>query len=631
MPSTSSLLIQALFGLSYASTLFLMAAGLSIVFGVTRVTNFAHGSLYMLGAYLAYTLTTRLPATPLGFWGGVLGAALLVGLIGIVIEFVVLRRLYAAPELLQLLATFGLVLVIEDLALTVWGGEELFAPRAPGLSGTVAILGQAFPQYHLVTLALGPLALIALVMLFRNTRWGMLIRAATENRDLAAALGVNQPLLFSSVFFLGAVLAGFAGALQIPNETVNLQMDLNIIVETFVVVVIGGLGSIAGAFVAALLIGLLHAFSLLVLPQSTLVLTFVAMALVLAVRPRGLFGPPDIAMRVSTGARPWALAPPSTTQKLFWVAALAAALALPHLVGDYGRSLATDVLIAALLAASLGFMMGMGGIVSFGHAAFYALGAYGAALVSFALVRQTAISSQLAMPLALLAAVALAGLAAIVVGAFCARLSGVYLAMLTLAFAQISWSAAVQWVSVTGGDNGLIGLVRPDALASAMAWFYFVLFVCVLALAALRRLTLSPFGLALRAGRDAAGRAESVGLPVQRIRWIAFAYGGAFAGLAGGLFAFHKGSVFPAVASVGQSIDALVMVLLGGVNALDGPLVGAVLYQGLSAALTRGFVHWKLVLGSLIVAMVIAFPQGVVGTLRLRMARLRASARAKAP
>ena len=621
-PMIEGLLIQAMFGLSYASTLFLMAAGLSIVFGVTRITNFAHGSLYMLGAYLAYTLTTRLPATPLGFWTGIVAAALVVGVLGIVIEFLVLRRLYAAPELLQLLATFGLVLVISDLTLAMWGSEEFFAPRAPGLSGTSALFGLAFPQYHLLTMALGPLVLLALLLLLRKTRWGMLIRAATEHRELAAALGVNQPLLFSSVLFLGAFLAGLAGALQIPNETVNLQMDLNIIVETFVVVVVGGLGSVAGAFVAALLIGLLHAFSLLVFPQSTLVLTFVVMAVVLAIRPRGLFGAPELPQPVTQSARPWPLRRTTGIHKALVAAALVAASLLPWAIGEYGMFLAIDALIAALFAASLGLMMGMGGIVSFGHAAFFALGAYGAALASIALAPH--LPNPVAMPLALCAAVLLAAFASVVVGACVVRLSGVYLAMLTLAFAQICWSAAVHWVSVTGGDNGLIGVTRADALASTRAWFHFVLVVCVLALFALRRLALSPFGLALRAGRDAPQRAESLGLPVRRLRWAAFAWSGSFAGLAGALFAFHKGSVFPAVASVSQSVDGLVMVLLGGVHALDGPLVGAMLYQGLSAALTRGILHWKLILGSLIILVVIAFPQGVVGSLRLRLLQRKA-------
>ncbi len=286
---------QFLAGLSFGSTLFLVSAGLTLIFGVTRVVNFAHGALYMLGAYLAVSLTTALPATPLGFFGGVLLAALVVGAAGVIVEFIVLRRIYSAPEIFQLLATFGVALIIQDLVLAVWGPEEQFAPRAPGLKGAIQF-GSAFvPEYNLLMAVVGPLMFGALWWLFHRTRWGTIVRAASQDREMAGALGINERRLFTTVFALGAGLAGLAGALQIPRETVNLQMDLTILVEAFVVVVVGGLGSIAGAFWASLVIGVLHAFGIWLLPQSTLVLVFVVMAAVLIVRPYGLLG--------STGGR----------------------------------------------------------------------------------------------------------------------------------------------------------------------------------------------------------------------------------------------------------------------------------------------------------------------------------------
>ena len=282
---------QFIAGLSYGSTLFLVSAGLTLIFGVTRVVNFAHGSLYMIGAYLAYTITTQ-PATPFGFFGGVLLAALGVAIIGAAIEIVLLRRIYAAPEIFQLVATFGVVLIVQDLALQIWGPQELFAPRAPGLKGSVEIVGALVPQYSLFVLVVGPAVFALLWWLLKRTRWGIWIRASSQDREMAGALGLNEPWLFTSVFALGAFLAGLAGALQIPRETVNLQMDLSILVEAFVVVVVGGLGSVTGALWAAFLIGLLHAFGTWWLPQSTLVLIFVVMAAVLIVRPYGLLGRP---------------------------------------------------------------------------------------------------------------------------------------------------------------------------------------------------------------------------------------------------------------------------------------------------------------------------------------------------
>src|SRR5450432_4338530 len=200
----SAILIQFLNGLASASSLFLVAAGLSIIFGVTRIVNFAHGSLYMLGIYTAYSLVKAFGVGMPGFWGGVPGfwggvlcAGIVVGLFGAMVERLLLRRLYHAPELLQLLATFALVLIIRDFALWTWGPEDLLGPRAPGLGGAVAIAGRQFPQYDLFLIALGPVVLVLLWLLLTRTRWGTLVRAATEDREMAGALGVNQAWLFT--------------------------------------------------------------------------------------------------------------------------------------------------------------------------------------------------------------------------------------------------------------------------------------------------------------------------------------------------------------------------------------------------------------------------------------------------
>ena len=356
-------LAQFVTGLAHASTLFLVAAGLTIIFGVTRVVNFAHGSLVMLGAYIAYSITTRLPSTPPAFFGGLLLAALAVALLGALVEMLLLRRIYAAPEIFQLLATFGVVLIVQDLVLWIWGPEDLFAPRAPGLKGSVELAGSVVPQYTVFLLVVGPLVFGLLWLLFRRTRWGIAVRAATQDGEMAAALGVNRAWLFTAVFALGSFLAGLAGALQIPRESVTLQMDLAVIVEAFVVVVVGGLGSIGGAFLASLLIGLLHAFGVWWLPQSTLVLAFVAMAVVLILRPYGLLG----RALVATPPRSAAHAPFRAADRRLALAlglATVAALALPLLLrpvfGEYLLVVMTDIAILALFAASLQFFMGHG-------------------------------------------------------------------------------------------------------------------------------------------------------------------------------------------------------------------------------------------------------------------------------
>src|SRR6187401_1693126 len=256
----SFLFIQLLSGLANAMFLFLVASGLSLIFGVTRIVNFAHGSFYMLGLYGAVALTDAWGAGPLGFWGGVLVSALAVAAIGALIEVLILRRLYAAPELYQLLATFALVLVLRDAALWIWGSEDLLGPKAPGMKGAVEMAGKLFPSYDVFSIFVGPLVLAALWLLLTRTRWGLLVRAATQDREMVGALGVNQRWLFTSVFALGTFLAALGGALQMPHEPANLNLDLALIGEAFVVVVVGGMGSIPGAFVAAVLIAMVNAF-----------------------------------------------------------------------------------------------------------------------------------------------------------------------------------------------------------------------------------------------------------------------------------------------------------------------------------------------------------------------------------
>jgi branched-chain amino acid transport system permease protein len=238
--------VQFMTGLASAASLFLVASGLSIIFGVTRIVNFAHGAFYMLGAYVAYTLTERLSGA-LGFWFALLAAAAIVAVLGCLLEMVLLRRIYHAPELFQLLATFGVTLMVEDLVLIIWGPEDLVGPRAPGLAGAVVMFGKRIPSYDLFLIVLGPLVLAGLWVLFHRTRWGVLVRAATLDRGMVAALGINQKWLFTGVFALGVFLAALGGALQIPRDAVNHAMDLRIIVEAFVVVVIGGLGSTPSA------------------------------------------------------------------------------------------------------------------------------------------------------------------------------------------------------------------------------------------------------------------------------------------------------------------------------------------------------------------------------------------------
>ena len=280
-------------GLSVGMFLFLVSVGMSLIFRVTRIVNLAHGSLYMVGAYLMVTLVEVLPDRPWSFWLALLLAPLGVAALGGLIEMGLLRRIYGRDPLMQLILTFGLILVIGTLVLLAWGPDNKSVSRPEALAGSVQIFGQPFPSYYLLVLGLAPAVAMGLWLIFYRTRWGMLIRAATVDREMLGALGVNVAGLYTQVFVFGSWLAGLGGALAAPTVAVALGMDGDVLTTAFVVVVIGGLGSFAGSFISALLVGLLQSFGILIFPAVSIVLLFAIMAIVLIVRPWGLLGRPE--------------------------------------------------------------------------------------------------------------------------------------------------------------------------------------------------------------------------------------------------------------------------------------------------------------------------------------------------
>ena len=284
---TLSLAIEQLLnGLQLGVMLFLMAAGLTLVFGIMNLINLAHGSLYMIGAYLAATLQQ---AT-----GSFLLAVLLTlpatALVGMLMEVVALRTLYARDHLDQVLATFGLILFFNEFVRIVWGPAGYFVSVPAALSGTVEILpGVPYPAFRLAILLVGLAVAAFLFWLVRRTRLGMLIRAGASNRAMVGALGVNIRLLFTLVFGLGAALAGLAGAMAAPILAVQVGMGESILILTFVVIVIGGIGSIRGALLAALLVGVVDTFGRVLLPPAVAEMAiYLLMAAVLFWRPQGL-------------------------------------------------------------------------------------------------------------------------------------------------------------------------------------------------------------------------------------------------------------------------------------------------------------------------------------------------------
>ncbi|HEY5678325.1 MAG TPA: branched-chain amino acid ABC transporter permease [Myxococcales bacterium] len=279
-------------GLTRASILFIVASGLTLVFGVLRVINMAHGSLYMIGAFVAATAIERVGGAG-SFWLALVAAPLAVAAVGAVIELGVLRRIYRAEHVVQLLATYALILVIEDLVKMVWGAEYRSVSVPAIFAGAIQIGGRPFPVYNLFVIFWALVLAAGLWLLMYRTGLGKLIRAAVDDAEMLETLGVNIPRVFLAVFVIGAFLAGLGGVLVAPQGSIGLGMDVSILIESFVVAVIGGLGSFPGALLGAGIIGVMFSFGITIAPRMAMAFIFLAMVVVLVVRPWGLFGEPE--------------------------------------------------------------------------------------------------------------------------------------------------------------------------------------------------------------------------------------------------------------------------------------------------------------------------------------------------
>ena len=281
------LAFQGLVGLSVAMYLWLLASGLTIVFGVLGVLNFAHGSLFMLGAYFAFTFYGL---WGINFWLAIALSLLAVGIVGYVMERFFLRLIYDLDHAYQLLLTFGFILIFDDAVKMVWGGVAKIPPMPGFFEGTLFVFGRPFPIYNLFIIVAGLLVAAVLWLLFEKTWWGRTVRASASDREMASAIGVNIPTLFTGVFVFGAMLAALGGALGTPVRVVAPGIGSAMIIQAFIITVIGGLGNLKGAFAGALIVGILSSYGILLFPVFELFLIFLIMAVVLMVKPQGLFG-----------------------------------------------------------------------------------------------------------------------------------------------------------------------------------------------------------------------------------------------------------------------------------------------------------------------------------------------------
>ncbi|HVP78478.1 MAG TPA: ABC transporter permease [Thermodesulfobacteriota bacterium] len=597
-------------GLSFGMLLFVLAAGLSLIFGLCRIVNLSHGSFYLLGGYIGFS-TVRFTGN---FLLAVLLSMLSMAILGILTERFLLRRFRVKP-LAQVLLTFGLIFVFQDAALWIWGGAPILLKKLPILTGATNLFGFYYPTYRLLILLIGLVILFFLWWLLIRTRLGVFIRAAVDDGEMANGVGIRMNFLMTMAFGFGTLLTGLAGSIGAPFLGVYPGLDIEVLLYAMAVVIVGGLGSLKGSFLGALMVGLVDSMAKALWPETGMFSMFALMAIVLILKPTGLFGlpvaPPSHA---SVSEEVFLEALPSSSGLLpgsrgrGWIIAgclVVAGLVCPTVLSTYYVRLFTLALIWAIFAMSLDLILGLGGIISLGHAVFFGISAYAIGLSARFLTPNPFLQIALAL--------FVSAFAALVLGWLLLRSRGVYFMMLTIAFSQVFRAISHSWRSVTGGGDGLSGFVRPLWMTSVETFYYFALFVFVAVFLFLRFFVKSRVGISLIGIRESEKRMTSLGYPVDRIKLLSFVVSGGLGGIAGLLNVYFNGYVSPDYFSMDTSAQAIIMIILGGAGTLIGPILGSFFVVYMQNILSAVMERWTLVLGILFILVVIGAPAGVVG------------------
>ena len=598
---------QLLNGLVYGVLLFLMAAGLSLIFGLMNVVSLAHGSFFMLGAFFGLAIFKASGS----FWLALVLAPIPVIALGVLMELLFLRPLYKRGHMDQVLLTFGFTFVFLDLVQTVWGRMVMRLPAPPSLQGIVHIGAGVFSAYRLFLIGFGFAIALLLWLFLERSRVGAMVRAGVDNAVMAAGLGANIPALFTGIFGFGVALAALGGIAAAPVLGLYPGMDSEILIPAFIVIVIGGMGSLRGAFAGSLLIGIADTFGKAYLQSIALFLIYLAMTAVLLIRPQGLFGikysDVAIAPAVTTTSRPATMQTRAAS-----LAVLMVLIVLPFLIGDYPRALVSEIFIFAIFAMSLDLLLGFTGLMSLGHAAFFGLGAYAVAILGV----QFGLNAWLGVA----AGVVIAGAGAAMIGFFCVRTGGIPFLMLTLAFSQLVFSVALKWRDVTGGSDGMAIAEQPGffgfSLSKSLPMYFMALCFFVLAYCGLRRLLNSPLGHAFVGIRENEPRMLAIGYPTRAYKLIAFTIAGAIAGLAGGLYAIFNGFISSDAVYWTSSGDILIMTMLGGAGTLIGPAIGTAAFLLMKNVASSYSEHWLSIVGVTFICCVMFFPGGLWGMLQ---------------
>ena len=601
------LLAQLLNGLVYGMLLFLMAAGLSLIFGLMNVVSLAHGSFFMLGAFLGLAIYHFTGS----FWLALVLAPIPVTVIGVVMEFVFMRPLYRRGHMDQVLLTFGFTFIFFDIVQAVWGRTVLRLPPPDILKGVTHIGAGVFSAYRLFLIGLGFALALVLWLFLERSRIGAMVRAGVDDSATAAGLGANIPALFTSIFGAGVALAALGGVAAGPVLGLYPGMDAEILIPAFIVIVIGGMGSLRGAFFGSLLIGEADTFGKAYLPSIALFLIYLVMLFVLLLRPQGLFGIKYVGVSAAPTIR-LQTAPATVQSRLVGMIALAAFAVFPFTASDYSRALIAEVMIFAIFAMSLDILVGFTGLMSLGHAAFFGLGAYAVAILGTLL----GVNAWLGV----VSGVVVAAAGAAMIGFFCVRTSGIPFLMLTLAFSQLVFSIALKWRGLTGGSDGLAITEKPAFfgwdLSNSLPMYVMALTFFVLCFWGLRRLIDSPLGHVFVGIRENESRMLAIGYATKGYKLLAFTIAGGLAGLAGGLYAIFNSFISPDAVYWTASGDVLIMVMLGGAGTLTGPVIGTAIFLLMKNLVSSYSEHWMLIIGVIFVGCVLFFPGGVWGMLR---------------
>lgn len=625
----NSALIFALFnGLTMGMAVFLVAAGLTLVFGILKILNFAHGGFFMIGAYVAFTVLDRNSISIPEFLGAALLAGIVVGLLGYVADLLIFRRLRNVDEAYTLIATFALLMVVNGAVKLVWGLDFHSVPPPDPLLGALQVGPVFIPIFSVAVIALAVIIFLILDLAIHRSWVGKIVQAVAHDSWMSAIAGINVPAIFTAAVIVAFFFAGLAGALLLPNQALSPALAGSYLLQAFVVIIIGGLGNVRGAFVAAIFLGVVESLNTVLLPSYPGIAIYLAMVAVLLWKPHGLF-----ALRDSGASEVSPVGPPGPearwqhnvpTRLRIAIAASIAALAVsvPFWAHEGFVFVCGIMLIQVIFALSWNLLFGFSGIAVFGHAAFFAIGAY-----------FTGMMLKLAPGvhfLPVLAGSALFGaVVAFLFGAVALRrTTGIALAILTLAASEILriFIGRTAWL---GGDDGLSAIPRPEldfgffsvSLQSSTSYYLFLCAICSLVAFALWWLASGSFGRVLLAMRQDPLRTEFLGVRLTRYRMAAFTISGGVASLAGGLQAPWSQIVTTDVANYLNSTQPMLNTLLGGVDFFWGPAVGAFLFSMLQFSLRMYPGLSELVTGLVLLGVVLAAPAGVLGLLsRFRFA-----------